>query len=150
MKDFSPVSTLLRQHLQRSEDPPEEAPVQRELLTLWNRYAGKSAEFSYPILFCSGRLVVFTESPVWATEIRHIKTQIEQGLSSLGISNIEIRTSPKVFLPKPKPKRAVELSQRNRSAMKANARQLDHQGLKQALIKLSKNGTDEKAEQDAQ
>lgn len=52
------------------DDSPADTEQQR-LLQGWNEYVGIIATHSQPLLFRSGRLVVFCDSPASATQLRH-------------------------------------------------------------------------------
>jgi hypothetical protein len=138
LKDFNPVSSLLQRHIQRADDPPADPSIQSTLLEKWKQCAGRAAAFTYPILFRSGRLVVFTESPVWATEIRHHLGEIESALSNFAIDHIDVRTSPPLFPEKSANSRQIELSEKNRRGLELCAHGLKHRGLRSAMTNLSK------------
>jgi len=141
LKDFNPVSSLLQRHIQRAEDPPAAPSTQSSLCSKWGHCAGRAAAFSHPILFRSGRLIVFTESPIWATEIRHHLAEIESALSEFNIEQIDIRTSPPFFAQKSPKVRQMVLSERNRKGLQLSAGSLSHQGLREAITKLAGHKT---------
>ncbi|MGI9319479.1 MAG: DciA family protein [bacterium] len=141
-KEFRSVSNLLNTQLFDTDDSPVGEHIQQQLVDRWPGCAGRAAIWSYPLLFRSGRLVVFTESAIWATELRHQKQAIEDGLIGLGIKQIIVRASPQVFPRKNTRIRKVNLSLGNSQNMSKTASKLEHEGLREAVIRLSRRGDD--------
>ncbi len=140
IKEFRSVSSLLRTQLTNTDDGPVDQAMQQQLLDRWPRCAGKAAMWSFPLLFRSGRLVIFTESAIWATELRHQRQTIENGLAGLGVNQIVVRASPEVFPKRNNIHRAVRLSRGNSENMSKTASRLKHPGLKDAIIRLARRG----------
>lgn len=71
MKEFQLISNLLTSAMPSCGDIPAAAHLQRKLAHRWCAQAGNIAAHSQPLLFTSGRLVIFVESAAWGNEIRH-------------------------------------------------------------------------------
>ena len=138
IKEFSSVSSLLRNLSLDSDDSPAEQETQQSLLNRWPECAGKAAIFSFPLLFRSGRLVVFTDSAIWATELRHQIHAIKKGLADIAVTQITVRVSPNLFSRQRRPPRKICLSRENGVHLSKSASALKHQGLKHAVIRLSR------------
>ena len=138
IKEFCSVSSLLQNLSLDSDDSPADQEMQRSLLNIWPECAGKAAMSSFPLLFRSGRLVIFTDSAIWATELRHQIQAIKEGLVNLDVTQITVRVSPNLFSRQSKPPRKICLSRENGVHLSKSASALKHQGLKHAVIRLSR------------
>ena len=96
MEDFQPLSNLLAAVLPSRGDVPAADSVQRELARCWRQQAGTAASHSQPLLFTSGRMVVFAESASWGNEIRHRTHSLTEALTARGIriTAIEVKVLP--------------------------------------------------------
>lgn len=140
-KEFNHVGQLIQSQIADQIADPENSPakeaVQVEIRRRWGRCAGRAAAASFPLLFRSGRLVIFTESAIWATELRHQQQAIRQELESFNIKEIEVKARPGI-LPTTIPKRRnVALSRRNGLHLHQTANRIEHRGLKDALKRLA-------------
>ena len=138
IKEFRPVSNLLKNLSLEFDDGPADQELQRLLLDRWSECAGKAAISSFPLLFRSGRLVIFTDSAIWATELRHRRQAIEAGLGDIVVTEISVRVSPTVFSKKIRGSRKVHLSRKNGMHLSNSASTLKHSGLRDAVIRLSR------------
>ncbi len=140
-KEFSSVGGLIRDllgdQLHDSENAPEREEVQAEIRRLWGRCAGRAADASIPLLFRSGRLVIFTESAIWATELRHQQSAIRKELESFNIKEIEVKARPGILPPARPNYRQATLSEKSRHHLQSTASRLNHKGLRNALQRLS-------------
>ena len=96
MQEFRPLSTLLAAVLPSRGEVPVSDHAQRELARCWGLEAGAAAHHSRPLLFTSGRLVVFAESASWGSEIRHRAQRLTHALAGHGIAlnRIEVKILP--------------------------------------------------------
>ena len=124
MKDFSAISRLLKTKLTALDNPTADPATQKELERRWPRCAGRAGAWSFPQLFTDGRLVVFTESPIWATELRHHGESIIESLEDLGVIRIELRNIPKLFPASRQPVRNPVLSRENSRIMTSSTKKL--------------------------
>ena len=138
LKEFRPISDLIQDLPLESDDSPAEQLLQQQLKDRWATCAGRAAPWSFPLLFRSGKLVIFTESAIWATELRHQRQAIENGLIDLDITQIIVRASPAIFPRNSESTRNISLSGDNGRNMSKTASKLTHQGLKEAVIRLSR------------
>ena len=136
LKDFQQLSTLLPP-LPETGDRPIGGVTQTELERRWPRCAGPAADTSFPLLFRSGRLVVFTESAIWATELRHQQRGLIEALADLGMTTLEVRAIPRIFPPPRARRRNIALSMRNSQAMAISAEGLDHPALREAVKRIA-------------
>lgn len=136
LKGFRAISTLIQKNLQHYDNRPVAAEIQTALTRKWLQCAGRAAPFSYPLLFQSGRLVIFTQSAVWSTELRHQIQHIQKQLTDFQFDTVEIKVMPSRVAPSPPAKIKRTISNRNKAALKALSRQLKHPGLKAALSRL--------------
>lgn len=138
LKEFRLVSNLIQDLVVESDDSPADQILQQQLKDRWATCAGRAAPWSFPLLFRSGKLVIFTESAIWATELRHQRQAIENGLNDLGINQIIVRASPNILPKNSKRTRNISLSLNNGQNMSKTASKLTHQGLREAVIRLSR------------
>jgi hypothetical protein len=142
LKEFRSISNLIQSIAVESDDGPAEPSLQQLLKARWAECAGRAAPWSFPLLFRSGRLVIFTESAIWATELRHQRQTIENGLRDLDINQITVRASPGIFPRNSRRTRKLRLSRGNGQNMSKTALKLKHPGLREAVIRLSRRSDD--------
>lgn len=96
MPEFQPLSNLLAAVLPSGGEAPAPDPVQRKLVRCWGRQAGAAAAHSRPLLFTSGRLVVFAESASWGNEIRHRAHRLMEALAGDGfdLNALQVKILP--------------------------------------------------------
>ncbi len=134
----SVLGDLVRRNTGAGRDVPEDESVQEEIRRRWARCAGNAAGLSTPLLFRSSRLVVYTRSPIWATELLHQQQRILAALSDLGARKMVVRTTPSMHsAPRPtgRPARVSSASQKN---IARTAHRLQHPGLRAAVEKLAR------------
>lgn len=140
MKDFHKLSELLRRQMPKSDDPPAPEAAQRLLREIWRRNAEKPGLHSHPLLFASGRVAVFVESPLWASEIRHRAPTLIEALNrgGLEVHRLDIRVKPLETPQAVKPRKKPRLSEHSASALEAATRQIAHPELKAAMERLAR------------
>lgn len=141
MKEFRPLSALLTAALPSGGDVPAPDRIQQKLARCWREQTGAAALHSRPLLFTSGRLVVFVESASWGTEIRHRSGSLMEVLvaDGLRISTVEVKVLPDS--PAPARKRAGKprrLSPQNAGQIEQLAGTIEHPQLKASLLRLAK------------
>jgi len=143
MKEFKSISGMIRNNYPVSKDPPVDDSLQNSLVKYWNEHAGIAAPYTYPLLFQSGRLVVFCDSAVWATQIRHQKPSLLRQLNdnNFNVADIFPKIRP-ASSPRPladsKLKDLKPLSESNANAIRNLAGKVGHSGLRESLIRLAK------------
>ena len=132
------MGNLVRRNSGAGRDAPEDESVQEEIRLRWARCAGNAAELSTPLLFRSGRLVVYTRSPIWATELLHQQQRILAALSDLGARKMVVRTTP-AMLSAPRPAgRQARVSSASQKNISLTAHRLKHPGLRAAVERLAR------------
>ena len=132
------VGRLARQNIGPSEDAPMSEEIQNRIRSQWGRCAGNAAAAAFPLLFRSGRLVVYTRSAVWATELRHRQQIILTALEPLGVTRVDVRNTPAPLSPHRPTAREVKVSESNRKGISLTAQNVGHSGLKSALERLAR------------
>lgn len=98
MKGLEPITKLLAGVLPNSGERPVEPSQQDYLAHLWQEKLGlgEVSVHSWPLLFTSGRLVVFTESAIWGNELRHQSSIVIRALAQHGIqvNSVVVKTRP--------------------------------------------------------
>ena len=151
MKEPQRISTLLAAVLPSAGDIPAPAGVQRQLADFWREHSGAAGMHSWPLLFTSGRLVVFAESASWGMEIRHRSDSLMTALAEHGIrvSVIEVKTRPGSFgslIGARKTGNPPRLSPKNAGQIESLAETIDHPRLKQSLLRLARRADKKHAE----
>ncbi len=155
MKEFKSIAELLKNHRMMSvnKDTPVTASSQQSLLDYWQEQIGIAAPYSYPLLFQSGRLVVFCDSAAWATQLRHQKLSLLRQLndSHFKVSDIDIKIRPlsssqlplKNSLTRNKP-----ISKDSADALCTLADKVGHGGLRESLLRLAKKSNQKTSKED--
>ncbi|NKB75929.1 MAG: DUF721 domain-containing protein [Gammaproteobacteria bacterium] len=140
MKSFKKISGLIKNELSSCHDAPVSQNVQNQLRESWRNHAGDSIMHTFPLLFQSGRLVIYCDSSVWSTSLRHQQTSLISKLSTDGIAvkEIKIKVHPISIPTTEKTKEAALLSASTSNQIRSTANRLSHPGLKKSLLKLSK------------
>lgn len=96
MEDFQPLSNLLKTALPAAGEVPVAEAVQQKLNRCWLQQTDAAAIHGHPLLFTSGRLVVFVASAAWGNEIRHRAARLRDGLVASGIrvTEVEVKILP--------------------------------------------------------
>ncbi|MGR3983979.1 MAG: DUF721 domain-containing protein [Gammaproteobacteria bacterium] len=96
MTSFRPISELLAAALPQDCDCPAPRAAQLQLARCWRDHLGAAGAHSRPLLFTSGRLVVFVEAASWGNEIRHRAHSLAEALRArgIGVRAIEVKTQP--------------------------------------------------------
>lgn len=152
MQGFKPISSLIASALPSSGDMPADSSIQTRLVRFWHAQLGMVAMHSFPLLFTSGRLVVFVESAAWGNEIRHQSHSLMETLAQHDISvrSVKIQTRLPGFVKKRKTNRNTkpQMSCQNATQLKLLAEKIDHPGLRQSLTNLAKHGMAESSDEE--
>ena len=132
------IGGLARGNIGPSDDAPVAEPIQAQIRKRWDGCAGKAAASSFPLLFRSGRLVVYTRSAIWATELRHHQDRILTELAPYGVARVDVRNTPAPLSPARPKGRNIKVSASNRKGISLTARHVEHPGLKSALERLAR------------
>ena len=146
MKELRSIAQLTPKVLSHLTDCPVESSIQRRLNTVWRHHIGEVAMHSFPVLFQSGKLVVFCESPVWGTQLRHQVPSLKKQLSveNFYITDVQIKMhlatgKPVGRLRKPSfPPFPESVAKPLQTAIDS----IEHAGLRQALRRLVKSRID--------
>ena len=147
MKEFKSIAQVIKRVIKNSlpvsEDRPAVERLQQSLSDYWRKQIGIAAAHTYPLLFQSGRLVVFCDSAAWATQIRHQKPSLLRQLNdhNFKISDINIKIRP-ASSPQTRGnycgKKIEPISTDNATAICDLAAKVGHRGLRQSLFHLAK------------
>ena len=144
MSSFKKISTLVEQKVSRMGTSLSAADNQRALREFWRHELGESAIHSVPLLLDSGRLVIFCQSPTWGTQLRHQQHSIQEKLIQAGftVKEVKIRIRPSEILAKPSQeyRAPTPLSPKVANQLILKAQHIQHDGLRQSLLKLAGRG----------
>ncbi len=132
------IGELARNCFRTHKDSPMDESVQQVLQRRWVRCAGNAASFSFPLLFRSGRLVAYTLSPVWATELRHQQQRIMTTLADLGVNKVVVRITPTIQPVPAPPRRQVRVSASSQKTLFQSLHHLSHPDLRAAVERLAR------------
>jgi len=124
---------------------PAADPVQQRLADFWPGHLGAAGLHSWPLLFTSGRLVVFVEAAAWGHEIRHRAPGLLDALRRHGIParTITVKTRPPSPLPPRKTRARFRLSPHSAQHIVQLAERIEHPPLARALLSLAKRASAE-------
>ena len=142
MQEFRQISQIIRHVLPKGVDSPADESDQQSLLEFWQEYVGIAVPHTRLLWYRSGRLVVFCDSPIWATQIRHQAPSLIRQLNESGfkISTVEPKMNPAghIFGQSDRPDRSANpISAQNAKAMISVSRKLTHKGLGEAIYRLA-------------
>ncbi len=100
MQDFQTITHLIPNFGDRVDDPPAPVKDQNVLRAIFVDLLGQSAEFIQPVLFRSGRLLIYAEAAVWGQHIQHRHSRLMSRCHSDGlhITEIKVKVRPGVTL----------------------------------------------------
>lgn len=137
IKDLRSIAELLPQDMAPGQDAPAPVDQQEVVRSRWGECAGRAAPMSTPLLFKSGRLVVYTASATWATELRYLRRQILSALAPVGVTQMDIRATPQPVTPPRMGRHANTLSQSSQRSLVMTAEHLTHSPLRSAMQRLA-------------
>lgn len=142
MQQFRRISQIIRHVLPKGVDSPADEINQQSLLEFWQEHAGIAAPHTRLLWYRSGRLVVFCDSPVWTTQIRHQTPSLIRQLNESGfkVSSLEPKMKPAGHISGQnlRPVRSANpISAQNAKAMARVSRKLAHKGLGEAIYRLA-------------
>ena len=146
MQEFRRISQIIRHVLPTDVDSPEDEKAQRSLHEFWQEYAGISAPHTRLLWYRSGRLVVFCDSPVWTTQIRHQAPSLIRQLNESGFKVLSLtpktRPAGHIRVQDNRPRRSANpIPARHARAMKNASGKLTHKGLREAIYRLASQST---------
>ena len=99
MSEFRKISEMLSAALPDKSARPAARDAQARVADFWREHLGAAGAHSKPLLFASGRLVVFVEAASWGNEIRHRAPSLAAALRACGISvqKVEVKTQPGIL-----------------------------------------------------
>jgi len=140
MKEFQTIEHLIPNFGDRVDDPPASAADQQSLRLIFEDLLGQSARFIQPVLFRSGRLIVYAQAAIWGQHIQHRHASLmDRGLvAGLHINKIEVKIRPAHSSnvesePRPASYNPLIVSQQ----LDKLAAQTEQDQLKQTLIRLA-------------
>ena len=100
MQDFQTIAHLIPNFGDRVDDPPAPLSTQNALRTIFTDLLGQSARYIQPVLFRSGRLIIYAEAAIWGQHIQHRHARLlERCLAEgLHVSDIKVKVRPGVTL----------------------------------------------------
>jgi hypothetical protein len=96
MQDFQTIAHLIPNFGDRVDDPPAPVEDQNALRAIFIDLLGQSAEFIQPVLFRSGRLIIYAEAAVWGQHIQHRHSRLMERCHADGlhITDIKVKVRP--------------------------------------------------------
>jgi hypothetical protein len=96
MQDFQTIAHLIPNFGDRVDDPPAPVKTQNALRAIFNDLLGQSASFIQPVLFRSGRLIIYAEAAIWGQHIQHRHNRLlERCLADgLHVTDIKVKVRP--------------------------------------------------------
>lgn len=96
MQDFQPITHLIPNFGDRVDDPPAPVKDQNTLRAILIGLLGQSAKFIQPVLFRSGRLIIYAEAAVWGQHIQHRHSRLMERCQADGlhITDISVKVRP--------------------------------------------------------
>jgi hypothetical protein len=142
MQEFQTITHLIPNFGDRVDDPPVAADAQKVLSAIFDELLGQSAHFIQPVLFRSGRLIVYAEAAVWGQHIQHRHQRLLERCQAaeLYVTDIKVKVRPGSSLagrdrePRPSSYNA-EVAARHIEKL---ATQIDKPELEQTLVRLAK------------
>ena len=144
MEGAKSISSLVLQVLPDSADPLSDDFTQKQLKARWMEVAGNAGIYSFPIMFQSGRVVIFTDSSIWANDIRARSSSLKEDLIAYlpQITSLEIKNRPVQASAPSKSGFTPEMSRTQGKNITATTSRINHPGLKTAMLKLAKRAED--------
>ncbi len=96
MQDFQTIAHLIPNFGDRVDDPPAPVKAQNALRAIFEDLLGQSAHYIQPVLFRSGRLIIYAEAAVWGQHIQHRHARILERCQAAGLhlSDIKVKVRP--------------------------------------------------------
>ncbi len=91
MQDFQTIAHLIPNFGDRVDDPPVSIKDQNALRAIFADLLGQSANFIQPVLFRSGRLIIYAEAAVWGQHIQHRRVRLLERCHADGLHVTEIK-----------------------------------------------------------
>ena len=147
MKEFKSIAQVIkniRPLTSVNKDQPVAEPLQQSLIHYWQTQIGIAAPYTQPLLFQSGRLVVFCNSAVWATQMRHQAPSLLRQLNenNFKVSGVTIQIRP-LAMAQPAVAHATiksnPISKASANTLRHLATKIGHNGLRESILRLAKN-----------
>jgi hypothetical protein len=142
MQDFQTIAHLIPNFGDRVDDPPAPVKDQNALRAIFIDLLGQSAEFIQPVLFRSGRLIIYAEAAVWGQHIQHRHRRLMERCHADGlhITDIKVKVRPGSTLSgRENVRRTASYNTEAASKHLDNvAAQTNDPELKQSLLRLAK------------
>jgi len=96
MQDFQTIAHLIPNFGDRVDDPPAPVTAQNSLRAIFNDLLGQSAHFIQPVLFRSGRLIIYAEAAIWGQHIQHRHRRLLERCHADGlhVTDIKVKVRP--------------------------------------------------------
>jgi hypothetical protein len=91
MQDFQTIAHLIPSFDDSVDDPPVAMAAQSILHDIFGALLGQSKRYIQPVLFKSGRLVVYAHASVWGQHIQHRRERLMQQCQAAGLHVTEIK-----------------------------------------------------------
>lgn len=98
MQDFQTIAHLIPSFDNRVDDPPATMAAQSKLHDIFQALLGQSKRYIHPVLFKSGRLIVYAQASVWGQHIQHRHNRLMQQcqIAGLHVTEIKVKVIPDV------------------------------------------------------
>jgi len=140
MKEFQTIEHLIPNFGDRVDDPPASAAAQATLQGLFEDLLGQSARFIQPVLFRSGRLIVYAQAAIWGQHIQHRHASLLERCkqSGLHVTKVEVKIRPaRGSAPSPRSNAIHYNPQSVSKQLDKLAAQTSQDKLKQTLLRLA-------------
>ena len=152
MQDFQTIAHLIPNFGDRVEDPPAPVEQQNSLRRIFGELLGQSARYIQPVLFRSGRLVVYAEAAIWGQHIQHRHSRILERCkeAELHVTDITVKVQPGSTLARQDPpqRQASYDSAAASAQMERLASQVKEEKLSYTLKRLAKRIRENYGEED--
>ncbi len=142
MQDFQTIAHLIPNFADRVDDPPATIAKQNSIRDIFREILGQSANFIQPVLFRSGRLVIYAQAAVWGQHIQHRHDRLLQHCraADLHVNDIKVKISPDLvqMTSQQSPRRATYDADKANLHLERLANQLPEDPLKDTVRRLSK------------
>ena len=96
MQVFQTITRLIPNFGDRVDDPPAAPEAQQALTVIFSDMLGQSARFIQPVLFRSGRLIVYAEASIWGQHIQHRQLTLLERCHAvkLHVTSVKVKVRP--------------------------------------------------------
>ena len=141
MQDFQTIAHLIPSFGDNVDDPPAPLPEQTVLHGIFQTLLGQSTRYIQPVLFKSGRLIVYAQAAVWGQHIQHRHKRLMQQCQTAGlhVNEIKVKVMPDAIpgAAHNNPRQDTYNPGKASEHLDKLARQLDKKELKATVLRLA-------------